>query len=51
MFEILYTVSKEAKKLPKKKRQEVLQEIVKLTSEYDFFWDCIDDTGVNIIFK
>lgn len=48
MFTILETISKEAKKLPKEKRQALLQELVNLTREYDFFWDSIDDKGIRL---
>lgn len=50
MFEILETVSKEAKKLSKNKRQSLIQGLVDLTRGFDFFWDSIDDRGINIKF-
>jgi uncharacterized Zn finger protein len=50
MFRILSKVSKEAKKLPKNKRQSLIQELVDLTRGFDFFWDSIDDRGINIKF-
>jgi uncharacterized Zn finger protein len=51
MFDILGAISKEAKRLPEKERQKLLQELVDLTSEYDFFLDSIDDRGIKLNFK
>lgn len=48
MFIMLNKISKEAKKLPKKERKILLQELVDLTREYDFFWDSIDDNDIKI---
>ncbi|HII29767.1 hypothetical protein COT48_05150 [Candidatus Woesearchaeota archaeon CG08_land_8_20_14_0_20_47_9] len=48
MFIILERISKEAKKLSKDKRKALLQELVDLTREYDFFWDSIDDAGLRL---
>ncbi len=48
MFAILEAISKDAKKLPKNKRLSLLQNLVDLTREYDFFWDSIDDRGVKL---
>ena len=51
MFEILESISTEAKKLPKIKRKNLLQELVNLTEWYDFFWDRIDDKGIKLDYK
>jgi len=51
MFEILETISKEAKRLPKTERQKMLQELVDVTEDYDFFWDSIDDNGIKLDYK
>lgn len=51
MFNMLEQISKEAKKLPKEKRKELIQELVDLTEDFDFFHDSIDDRGVEISYK
>ena len=48
MFEMLESISKEAKKLPKRDRQSLIQELVDLTRDFDFFLDSIDDSGIKI---
>lgn len=48
MFNMLESISKEAKKLPKDERKLLLQELIDLTRDYDFFWDSIDDSGVKL---
>lgn len=48
MFDMLESISKESKKLPKNKRQSLIQELVDLTRDSDFFWDSIDDGGIKI---
>ena len=48
MFDILESISDEVKKLPKDKRQKLLQEIVNLVGEFKFFLDSIDLRGVKI---
>lgn len=48
---MLGSISKEAKKLPKEKRKSILQGLVDLTSDYDFLWDGIDDSGLKLDFK
>ena len=48
MFIILERSSKEAKKLPKDEHRLLLQKLVDLTKDYDFFWDSIDDRGLKL---
>lgn len=48
MFTMLEDISKSAKKLPKNERQSLMQELVTLTRNFDFFWDSIDDGGIKI---
>ena len=48
MFIVLEKISKEAKKLISGERKALLQELIDLTREYDFFWDSIDDTGLKL---
>jgi len=46
MFDMLESISKEAKKLPKKKHKTIIQDLIELVGEYDFFLDSIDDEGI-----
>lgn len=48
MFNMLEQISKEAKKLPKEKRKKLIQELVDLTEDFDFFHDSINDGSLNI---
>ncbi|HLD19537.1 MAG TPA: SWIM zinc finger family protein [Candidatus Nanoarchaeia archaeon] len=48
MFIVLERISKEAKELPKDERKALLQKLIDLTREYDFFWDSIDDKGLKL---
>lgn len=48
MFIMLERISNEAKKLPKDERRLLLQELVDLTRDYDFFWDSIDERGLKL---
>ena len=48
MFIILEKISKEAKKLTKDEQKLLLQDLIDLTREYDFFWDSIEDTGIKL---
>ena len=48
MFIILERISKETKKLPKDEHRLLLQKLVDLTRDYDFFWDSIDNSGLKL---
>lgn len=51
MFDILEAISIEAKKLKKDERQQLLQELVDLTKDFEFFWDSIDDRGLRLRYQ
>lgn len=48
MFIILERISKVAKKLPKDEHRLLLQDLVDLTRDYNFFLDSIDDRGLKL---
>jgi hypothetical protein len=47
-FQVEHLLGLDGKKLPKDKRQQLLQELVDLTKDYDFFWDSLDDSGLKL---
>ena len=51
MFTILETISKESKKILKNDRQALMQELVDLIGEFDFFLDSIDLRGLTINYR
>ena len=51
MFTILETISKESKRIPKSERQALIQDLVDLIGEFDFFLDSINLRGLNINYR
>ncbi len=51
MFTILETISKESKNIPKNERQALIQDLMDLIGEFDFFLDSIDLRGLNINYR